>query len=224
MTNDIKLKACPFCNGEAEFSLGKTGDGSDWHYISCSDCEAMGPHVNYASHGIRLKETLGEAWNRRALLDRLEAPADRVETEWQPIESAPKNRKVLASYRNIMGNWRVITACYHTELPWSEDQDCDDDGEYAPEGWYEESDSSETIYPTAHLPTHWMPLPSPPGELSSAPSVAADRVEKLEAALRDLERRATAVANKGAVPGHHFVELSGALIKARAVLSERAQS
>lgn len=59
------LKPCPFCGGEAEFSLGKTGDGDDWHYLECSECEAMGPRVKYADHNIAVKEALAEAWNTR---------------------------------------------------------------------------------------------------------------------------------------------------------------
>ena len=61
------LLPCPFCSGEAEFSMGKTGDGKDWHYIECTVCEAMGPHVQYADHQIRIKEALADAWNTRAL-------------------------------------------------------------------------------------------------------------------------------------------------------------
>ena len=60
------LKPCPFCGGEAEFSLGKTGDGKDWHYVECSECEAMGPRVQYADHNIDVKGALADTWNRRA--------------------------------------------------------------------------------------------------------------------------------------------------------------
>jgi len=81
---------------------------------------------------------------------------------WMPIETAPKNRKVLAAYRNSLGNWRIVTACYHTELPWSDDAGWDSESEFAPEAWYEESDSQDSILPTASVPTHWQPLPSPP--------------------------------------------------------------
>lgn len=85
-------------------------------------------------------------------------------SNWQPIETAPKDVKVLVAYQNRLGNWRVVTACYHTQLDWSDDylRDDDDESEYAPEGWYEESESSETIYCTDCPPTHWMPLPAPP--------------------------------------------------------------
>jgi Lar family restriction alleviation protein len=64
--SDAELKPCPFCGGEAELSLGKTGDGKDWHYLECSECEAMGPRVQYAEHNIAIKDALAEAWNRRA--------------------------------------------------------------------------------------------------------------------------------------------------------------
>lgn len=82
-------------------------------------------------------------------------------TGWQDISTAPKNTKVLAAYRNELGNWRIVTACYHTELPWS-DEYGDHGEEFAPEAWYEESDSSEVIYQTSRQPTHWQPLPAPP--------------------------------------------------------------
>jgi hypothetical protein len=39
--------------------------------------------------------------------------------------------------------------------------DLDDDG-YAPEGWYEESETQDAILPTEEPPTHWMALPTPP--------------------------------------------------------------
>jgi hypothetical protein len=84
-------------------------------------------------------------------------------SEWQPIETAPKNTKVLVAYLNTRGKWRVVTACYHTQFPWPDDYWRDDDeSEYAPEGWYEDSDSFETTDPTSETPSHWQPLPPPP--------------------------------------------------------------
>ena len=65
-----ELKPCPFCGGEAEGRKGKTTDGSDWHYVECMTCEAMGPRIQYASHNIAIKEALAEAWNSRADLAR----------------------------------------------------------------------------------------------------------------------------------------------------------
>lgn len=83
---------------------------------------------------------------------------------WRPIETAPKNLKIIAGYFNELGNWRTIIACYHTQLPWSDEYDQESDSEYAPEGWYEECDSSEAIYPASCRPTHWRPLFAAPQE------------------------------------------------------------
>jgi hypothetical protein len=84
-----------------------------------------------------------------------------VVSEWKTIESAPKNQKVLVAYRNELNNWRIVTACYHTQLDWSDEYD-DIEQEYAPEDWYEENETVEVIYPCAGAPTHWQPLPEPP--------------------------------------------------------------
>ena len=92
----------------------------------------------------------------------LEAALDCGVDGWQSIETAPKNRKMLVAYRNRLGNWRIVIACYHTRLPWSEDDDWNSESEFAPEAWYEESDSQDSILPTASAPTHWQPLPAPP--------------------------------------------------------------
>lgn len=85
--------------------------------------------------------------------------------EWQPIETAPQNMNVLVAYKNGNGKWRIVKACYHTQLPWSEESYLDfvgQEGEYAPKGWYEESDSHETIYQIDGVISHWMPLPAAP--------------------------------------------------------------
>lgn len=89
-------------------------------------------------------------------------------TEWRDIGTAPKNHKILAGYWNELGNWRTITAAYYTQLPWSDEDDQEFDSEYAPEGWYEENDNRETVYPTSHPPSHWMPLPEPPARLGTS--------------------------------------------------------
>lgn len=61
-----ELLPCPFCGGKAAFSLGKAGEGEDWHYLECAECEAMGPRVQYAAHNIAIKDALSSAWNTRA--------------------------------------------------------------------------------------------------------------------------------------------------------------
>jgi hypothetical protein len=52
-------------------------------------------------------------------------------------------------------------ACYYLPGTLPATDDWIADGEYAPEGWYEESESHETILKTDETPTHWMPLPPP---------------------------------------------------------------
>ncbi len=79
-----------------------------------------------------------------------------LESQWHPIDTAPKQKKILAGYMNLLGNWRTITARYYGP----ETLECDDsDSGWADEGWYEESESHETLLRTDCEPTHWMPLP-----------------------------------------------------------------
>lgn len=80
-------------------------------------------------------------------------------SEWQPIETAPRGRKVIAGYFNPLGNWRSVMARFYAErtLPASDDSD----DEFAPPGWYEESETHDEILRMAE-PSHWMPLPKPP--------------------------------------------------------------
>ncbi len=88
-------------------------------------------------------------------------PVALTAADWREIDTAPRGRKVLAGYRNALGNWRTITARYYPAgtLP-NDDWDGEDD--YAPEGWYEESETHETLLRTYEPPTHWMPLPGEP--------------------------------------------------------------
>lgn len=83
--------------------------------------------------------------------------------DWQPIESAPKGVKVLGGYWNVLGKWRTITARYYHAgtLETSADYDFVEHDGYAPEGWYEESETHDDIMQCEAL-THWQPLPAPP--------------------------------------------------------------
>ena len=91
-------------------------------------------------------------------------------SEWQPIETAPKGRKLILGYRNCCGNWRTIVGKYVLPgtLEITEEAidrlnlDDGDAGTYAPEGWYETPDNAEFIDRTDSEPTHWMPIPPPP--------------------------------------------------------------
>jgi len=84
--------------------------------------------------------------------------------KWRPIEEAPKGVKLLCGYYNEAGRWRTITARYYDRktLDWNSDYgECEDEDGYAPEGWYEESETHESILPAPFV-THFMPLPPAP--------------------------------------------------------------
>ena len=81
-------------------------------------------------------------------------------SEWLPIETAPKNIKVIAGYRNSLGKWRTIMACYYRAGTLEYGEDDIDDEDCAPEGWYEETETYDTIRRCETL-THWQPLPEP---------------------------------------------------------------
>ena len=89
----------------------------------------------------------------------------RAENAWQPIKTAPKGKKLTVGYLNRGGNWRSVMACYYLPKTLEAADDChygvDEEG-YAPEGWYEESETHESILPTDEPPTYWMPSPTPP--------------------------------------------------------------
>lgn len=84
---------------------------------------------------------------------------------WQPIETAPKGRIVLVHYKNRLGNGRTMRARYYLED--TLDSDTTESG-WADEGWYEESEAYEYLMPLDGDPTHWMPLPPPPGSAQDA--------------------------------------------------------
>lgn len=92
--------------------------------------------------------------------------------EWLPIETAPKMRKVLLGYPNKLGNWRTVIGRYYLPgtLECADDDESGDEDGYAQEGWYEESESQETIRVTDEPPTHWQPLP-PPYDPTTTPQV-----------------------------------------------------
>lgn len=87
----------------------------------------------------------------------------RAVSDWQLIDNAPKGKKIIAGYFNELGNWRSVMACYYIPktLDWNSDYEGGDDDGFAEEGWYEEIENSETIFPMS-APTHWTPLPKPP--------------------------------------------------------------
>ncbi len=81
-------------------------------------------------------------------------------TEWQPIETAPKDGTSILVY--VAGESLYPTAANYCSREYLLEEY--GDAEYMDEGWY-----WGYGYPTdfsAHViePTHWMPMPAPPKE------------------------------------------------------------
>lgn len=89
---------------------------------------------------------------------------------WQAIESAPKDgRAMLLGHFNSHGNWRTIRGAWCSADAIAETWENEAD-----EGWYEmavEADDTPSAWWTE--PTHWMPLPAPPG--ATGPASQCDR-------------------------------------------------
>lgn len=83
-----------------------------------------------------------------------------MSSAWRTMETAPHGRKIIAGYFNEAGKHRTIMAIYYeaNSLPAG---DFGDEDEYAPEGWYEDSETQDQIMP-CNTPDHWQPLPDPP--------------------------------------------------------------
>lgn len=60
--NEIKLKPCPFCGGEAEFGTNPTGYRTIWVY--CSECKAESNRFESNIYSCAAEDA-AEAWNRR---------------------------------------------------------------------------------------------------------------------------------------------------------------
>ena len=75
-------------------------------------------------------------------------------SEWKPIETAPKDGTFIIGVREF---WRPCVMHYETYegvFRWGPD----------PETFMEEDHFLEYWLNTEYAPTHWMPLPPPPGD------------------------------------------------------------
>ncbi len=80
-------------------------------------------------------------------------------SEWMPIETAPKDKKLIVGYWNELGKWRTVMA--HYWLANTLESDHTESG-YADEGWYEATEAYDELAPCDCEPTLWQPLPTPP--------------------------------------------------------------
>lgn len=91
--------------------------------------------------------------------------------QWREIESAPRDQKIIAGYWNVLGKWRTVTARYYTHGT----LEGEDGTDFAPEGWYEESETHETLMTLEAAPVLWMPLPIPPPQDEGEPCLICHR-------------------------------------------------
>jgi hypothetical protein len=128
----------------------------------CHVADQLGPH--------RRCVKCGHEWYFPAKPVAEASPQTDLAREWQPIETAPKMRKVIVHYVNALGKHRCVMACYYKAHSLEMSDDYSEVGEYneatgesfAPEGWYEEHDQDHPLMPLSDEPDSWMPLPKPP--------------------------------------------------------------
>ena len=73
MTEEIELKHCPFCGGEAEFNSDEFGEG-----VCCKSFDATLHNGVYGEEGRKLASY---DWNARPIEDKLHGKIGRLEAE-----------------------------------------------------------------------------------------------------------------------------------------------
>jgi hypothetical protein len=131
-----ELLPCPFCNSPAEY-LGSEANGYE---VGCSRC---GAKAGWGDYGYQA----AQKWNRRT-------------PGWRPISEAPRDGTDVLVY--VRGETLYPTAAHYDTPEYFEKEY--GDREYMEEGWrwsfgYPTDFHEETIEPT-----HFMPLPPPPGK------------------------------------------------------------
>jgi hypothetical protein len=117
--SDDRLLPCQWCQSVELTAVQFQGRG----YIRCLTCGAQGPAT-----AVSITEARA-AWNRRA-------------SGWQPIETAPRNRKMVALIAPYPNSGREWTD------PWN--------------SWWDEKAREWPRWPHPFPPTMWAPLPAAP--------------------------------------------------------------
>lgn len=84
-------------------------------------------------------------------------------TTWQPIETAPKDGTEVLGYRADCGVLLIQWSCLQEFLTERELEGMDEITTFA-EDWFYADFVAGGRLEGSELPTHWMPLPTPPGE------------------------------------------------------------
>lgn len=131
-------KPCPFCGGQAEKIAVDEASNMGGYVVTCCSCDASSAvvfPVKDSPDGL-----LNVLWNRRA-----STPSPEGQTTWQPIETAPKDGRMVLLFPS---------RC------WAEDSDRGEVGYWDNDfhDWGGLGSAAEDYTG----PTHWMPLPSPP--------------------------------------------------------------
>lgn len=164
--------SCPFCGGEPVVHYGRGAWG-----VKCT-CGGKSFVQTYGD----TRDAAVEAWNRRALL-----PQSPEGMGWQPIETAPKDRKAVLLY--VPENRCTYTAVW-----------------FGQRGWWEIFGGDWRDH--LQRASHWMPLPPPPAvsshsqeEEMGVPSTEAD------ASARESSRASEASRHVAppALPGQHVL-------------------
>ena len=155
------------------------------HYLYTTPPAAQPEHGDIRALKYRIHELEGEVIGYKriieeAALKKLADLGQKIEQDpvaWTPVaEALPKSGvKVLACYRNRLGNLRRIRAMWTAAKTEEADGDAEAcieydeaaDTYYVTEGWYEcidNWDDYSSVAVTEGEVTHWMPLPQPPIE------------------------------------------------------------
>ncbi|MFV7423986.1 Lar family restriction alleviation protein [Stenotrophomonas geniculata] len=150
--SEIELKACPFCGGR-EF---RDFEGLAWSRIpECRGCgaRAMGPFSDVRRNPV-------DVWNTRA-------------SQWQPIESAPKDGTACIGFSPGVGcpiliRWIapqdfMTTSECERYMDGCADSEVDEAEEWleTPAWWAADFNAGDMLAEDCQ-PTHWQPLPAPP--------------------------------------------------------------
>lgn len=140
-TSDPDLLPCPFCGAQEAYFIetdDQTEDQTFFH-VCCNGCEAQ----SFGCYCVD-KFSAAKEWNTRAPLA---APPPPRESEWLPIESAPKDGAWVYGFEPIEDGKYVG----HVVMKWRE-------GSWREPGWYTDGGHGYRVCE----PTHWRPLPPPP--------------------------------------------------------------